>query len=161
MSKQNQKRLSRRDFNRLTTAALGGALAGTMIGCGDGKPKKKPAPPPPKPDAAAAGDSLLLAEPHVCRGLNTCKGKGQGKKNDCAGKGDCATAKAHTCATTNDCKGQGGCGEKAGQNACNGKGKCNVPLKSDKWQKVRDAFVAAMKEAKKPVGDAPAAKKAG
>ena len=77
----------------------------------------------------------MAQEPHVCRGLNTCKGKGAGAKNDCAGQGDCATAKAHTCAGDNDCAGLGGCNadvKAPGENACKGKGGCHVPIKDSK-----------------------------
>ena len=100
--------MNRRDFAKLTAAALGGLLAGAGLTEGAAKkPKKKD---PKKP--------LFLQEPHVCRGLNTCKGKGKGGKNDCAGQGACATAKAHTCGGDNDCAGLGGCGEHPGENAC-------------------------------------------
>ena len=50
------------------------------------------------------------------------------KKNDCAGQGDCATAKAHTCGGENDCAGLGGCGAHPGENKCKGMGDCHVPL---------------------------------
>ena len=90
--------LNRRAFGKLAAAALGGLVAGAgLVGAADApKPKDKNKP-------------LMAQEPHICRGLNTCKGKGKGGKNDCAGSGDCATAKAHTCAGDNDCAGLGGC----------------------------------------------------
>jgi len=106
---------------------------------------------------------LLLQEPHICRGLNTCKSKGKGAKNDCAGGGDCATAKAHTCAGDNDCAGLGGCNadiNMPGENACKGKGGCHVPIKEDKfWKKARASFEADMKKAfpDKKIMDAPKA----
>lgn len=160
---------NRRDFNRLTVAAFGGLVAGTVIGCGGGdKPAETGggggggggstgAETGGGAEAAKDVDSaLLLEEPHVCRGLNTCKGKGKGEANECAGQGACATAEAHECATLNACKGQGGCGEHPGQNACKGKGKCGVPMTmKDKWQKARDKFVELMKEKGKEVGDPP------
>ncbi|HUY87696.1 MAG TPA: hypothetical protein VMV10_03070 [Pirellulales bacterium] len=138
--------LTRRDFERLTMAALGGLMAGSSAAWAaeDDGDKKNP----------------LLTEPHVCRGLNTCKAKGAGKKNGCAGQGTCATAKAHECAEQNACKGQGGCGEHPGENSCKGKGSCAVPLSDKAWKTARKNFEAMMKKAGKKVGDAPPKKKA-
>ena len=136
--------MNRRDFTRLAAAALGGMMAGAKLAAAEDKPKKKDVDKP-----------LLLQEPHVCRGLNTCKGKGKGGKNDCAGMGQCATAKAHTCGGDNDCAGLGGCGEHPGENACKGKGDCHVPLMGKAWDKARKNFEAAMKKAGKKFGDAP------
>ena len=118
--------LSRRDFNRLTVAAFGGMLLGTTL-VGHAADKK-----------AEHDPALLLQDKHVCRGLNTCKGKGKG--------GD------------NSCKGQGGCGEYPGQNSCKGLGSCEVPLKEKTWKTARKAFEAQMKKAGKTFGDAPKAK---
>jgi hypothetical protein len=141
----NRRDLNRRDFGKLAMAALGGMLAGAAaVEAADEKPKKKD---PKKP--------LLLQEPHVCRGLNTCKGKGKGGKNDCAGQGACATAKSHTCSGDNECAGLGGCGAKPGENACKGKGECGVPLDKKAWAKARKRFEEEMKKAKKKIGDAP------
>ena len=138
--------LNRRDFQRLTMAALGGALAGAELGyAAEEKDKEEKNP--------------LLVEPHVCRGLNTCKEKGAGKKNACAGQGTCATAKAHTCHGKNDCKGQGGCESNPGENACKGKGNCGVPLSDGAWKKARKRFEELMKKEGKKVGDAPPKKK--
>ncbi|QDV53157.1 hypothetical protein [Gimesia fumaroli] len=165
--------INRRDFNRLTIAAFGGMVAGSMTGC------QKPAPPAPKTpatDAEAgsstkdehdhdhAGDadkdvSLLMKEPHVCRGLNTCKGTYAGVENDCAGLGACATVAEHACAGSNECKGQGGCGTNPGMNSCKGKGSCHIPLMEDAWKLARAEFEKAMEKAGKKVGPAPAAKK--
>lgn len=161
--------VNRRDFNKLSMSALGGLMAGTVAGCG-----KKPEEPAaqPAPPAEAGGDTdteteededgsegvaqnPLLSEPHVCRGLNTCKGKGATGENACAGQGACATAEAHTCHAENACKGQGGCGETAGQNACKAKGNCAVPLSEEAWTKARSKFEELMAEADKPVGAAP------
>ena len=140
-----QSGMSRRDFERLALAALGGLLAGAGAGqAAEDKPKKKD----PK-------KALLLQEPNVCRGLNLCKGKGKGGKNDCAGQGACATAMAHTCGGDNDCAGLGGCGEHPGENTCKGKGDCHVPLTDKAWAKARKNFEAAMKKADKKFGDAP------
>jgi hypothetical protein len=131
--------MSRRDFNKLTVAAFGGVLLGATI---TGR-------------AADHDPSLLLKDPHTCRGLNTCKGKGKGAKNSCAGQGNCATAEAHSCKGDNTCKGQGGCGEYPGQNSCKGQGSCEVPLSEKSWKKARTAFEAQMKKAGKTFGDAP------
>ena len=144
--------ISRRHFNRLSGAAFAGLLAGCNYG---GKTQ----------ETGSKQTSLLLKEPHVCRGLNTCRGKGACKtaknackgKNACAGQGGCATAEKHACAGNNKCKGQGGCGSTAGRNACRGKGECAVPLKKKAWAKTRPAFEKAYeaKYGKKP-GPAPA-----
>jgi hypothetical protein len=140
---------NRREFSKWAAAAVGGLLAGLSVSrAADKAPAKKD---PDKP--------LLLQEPHVCRGLSTCKGKSAGAKNDCAGQGDCATAKAHTCAGDNDCAGLGGCNSKVntpGENKCKGMGGCAVPIKDAKiWAKARANFEAAMKKAGKTFGDAP------
>src|SRR5690348_9718796 len=137
--------LNRRDFTKLTMAALGGALAGAgavhAAAQEDGKKAKPKAKDPKKP--------LLLQEPHICRGLNTCKNKGKGGKNACAGQGNCATAKGHTCSGDNECRGLGGCGKTPGENACKGKGECAVPLGDKAWARARKRFEAAAKKAKK------------
>ncbi|MCI0744001.1 MAG: hypothetical protein L0Y58_01220 [Verrucomicrobia subdivision 3 bacterium] len=135
--------LSRRDFGKLTVAAFSGVLLGSTLA---GRAADKDAKPDPK---------LLLAEPHTCRGLNTCKGKGKGSENACAGQGNCATAEKHSCKGENTCKGQGGCGEYPGQNSCKGLGSCEVPLKEKTWKTARKAFEGQMKKAGKTFGDAP------
>ena len=166
--------LNRRAFGKLAAAALGGLVAGAgLVGAADkDKPsdKDKPAadkdkPVKDKPDetpkAKDKDKPLMSQEPHICRGLNTCKGKGHGGKNDCAGQGDCATAKAHTCAGSNDCAGLGGCNSDVklpGENKCKTKGGCNVPTKDSKtWALARKSFEADMKKAfpDKKIGDAP------
>ena len=131
---------NRRDFTKLAAAALGGLVAGTAM-AEDKKEDDKVNP--------------LLKEPHVCRGLNTCKGKGKGGENACAGQGVCATAKAHTCKGDNECKGQGGCGEHPGENECKGKGDCAVPLNAKAWPKARKRFETLMTASKKKFGPAP------
>lgn len=167
--------LNRRDFHKLTAAALGGMVAGSAVGCGGGDAGKgtKPADKGTKPADKGAGsgttsekgggDAVAVndwtGDVHVCRGLNACKGKGMGGTNSCAGQGACATAKAHDCHTHNDCKFQGGCEESAGTNACKGKGDCAVPLNDGTWKKARAKFEAAMTKAEKKFGDAPAAAK--
>jgi len=139
---ENSK-LNRRDFQRLAAAALGGLAVGA------GMPRL----------ASAAETKSLLDEPHVCRGLNTCKNKGgcgeTKGKNVCAGQGGCASAMKHDCKGDNACKGQGGCGENPGENTCKGMGGCAVPLKDEAWEKARAHFEAAMKKAGKSVGPAP------
>lgn len=143
--------LNRRDFQRLSMAAFGGMLLGAS-GAGaaedkdEGKDKGKEKNP-------------LLSDPHVCRGLNTCKAKGADKKNACAGQGTCATAKEHSCHFENECKGQGGCGEHPGENACKGKGECAVPLNGKAWTKARKRFEELMKKEGKKFGPAPKQKK--
>lgn len=136
--------MNRRDFGKLATAALGGLVAGAGLVHAEEEVKKKDATKP-----------LLLQEPHVCRGLNTCKGTAPDKKNTCAGTGACATAKAHTCKGMNDCAGLGGCGETPGENKCKGQGGCAVPLEAKAWAKARKNFEAAMTKAEKKFGDAP------
>ena len=131
---------SRRKFlNRLAVGSLSGLAAGSAI------------------HATAEDDEdlpIILQEPNVCRGLNTCKGKGKGD-HDCAGQASCATAEAHSCQGQNACKGQGGCGSNAGQNECKGQGNCAVPLKEKAWKKARAAFEEAAKEHGIKVGPAP------
>ena len=131
---------SRRDFNKLTTAALGGMAAGTLVGC-----------------STASKEAKAAEDVHVCRGLNACKGQGADAKNACAGQGACATV-SHGCAQQNDCKHQGGCGETPGENDCKTKGGCEVPVAGDMWNKARAKFEARMKQQGKEVGAAPAAK---
>ena len=145
---------NRRDFNRLTIAAVGGLLAGMSQNA-------QAAP-------AEAAKPAAKKELHVCRGLNGCKGQGamadldgDGKPdaNVCAGQGACATAKHITCGGENDCKGQGGCGSTPGENDCKGQGHCHVPLMDSAWKKARARFEARMKKDKKEFGEAPAKEK--
>jgi putative oxidoreductase len=167
----------RREFAKLAAAAAAGLCAGLLIRSGGGPPAKDRAagqlsgagnestkttttnesvPPPP----AGTDLALLMAgDPHVCRGLNTCKGKGKDHKNSCAGQGACATAESHACNGLNDCKGQGGCDGTAGINQCKGKGACAVPLKDETWKLARARFeqLAARRHLK--IGTAPAAEK--
>ena len=132
--------LTRRDLSRLALAALGGLASGALLGCGPGTTSGTPPAPstPPGPGRrggrpAPAETPLLLHDPHVCRGINTCKNKGKkDTTNDCAGQGHCATVKSHSCQGMNDCKGQGGCGDNPGENECKGKGGCGCP-----WTRAR------------------------
>jgi len=138
VSMQNHDSLSRRDFNRLTSAALGGLLSGAMLGCQEGGP------------APAAEKDL-----HVCRGLNQC----QTAANECAGQGQCATFPHHACGRHHECKGQAGCGATPGENDCKGKGGCAVPLADHAWAGARENFEQRMKGAGKKFGPAPPAEK--
>ncbi len=137
--------LNRRDFHKLAGAALGGLMAGAGSVRADDK----------KEDKKTSKKNPLLLEPHVCRGLNTCKNEGKGKKNDCAGMGNCATVKAHTCKGENDCRGQGGCGAHPAENNCKGMGECAVPLSDKVWPKARKRFEELMAKEGKKVGPAP------
>ncbi|MEX2176229.1 MAG: hypothetical protein WD872_17845 [Pirellulaceae bacterium] len=135
--------LDRRDFHKLTAAALGGLAAGTVLGCG-GEP------------AAAPTVTAAAADVHLCRGLNECKGQGQAGENACRGQGACATAKEHTCAGQNECKGLGGCGASVGVNDCKGQGGCSVPLMDDAWKTLREKKEAEWTGKELESGPAPA-----
>jgi hypothetical protein len=143
----NDGAIDRRDFHKLTTAALGGIAAGAVLGCQKGG---EPVMMRPPENAAAA------AELHLCRGLNECKGQGKSKENDCRGQGTCATAKEHACGGENECKGLGGCGETVGANECKTKGGCHVPLMESAWQTLRKKKEAEWAEKGLEKGEAPA-----
>jgi hypothetical protein len=149
---------NRREMLRLATAVLGGLATGSIIGCGSSnKPVESTG--TDSKDKESAALPRLLQDPHVCRGINTCKNKGKsGTTNECAGQAHCATLKAHDCNGMNDCKGQGGCGEHPGENECKGKGGCEVPLSHKTWPKARKRFEELMAKAGKKFGDAPAKK---
>ena len=134
--------LSRREFAKLTAAALGGVVAGAAT---------------VRISAATEGETLnpLTEGKNVCRGLNPACGGHKEGDNKCAGQGSCYTANKHTCHGANDCKGQGGCGKNPGANACKGKGECGVPLSDGAWKRARTNFEAAMKGADKKFGPAP------
>jgi anaerobic selenocysteine-containing dehydrogenase len=143
---QDLSDISRRDFGKLTLAAMAGMCAGAAsTEAADAKKEDVKNP--------------LLSDPHVCRGLNTCKAKGVDKKNTCAGLGQCATAAKHGCGAQNQCKGQGGCGSHPGENACKEQGECSVPLHSSAWKKARARYEELMKAGGKKFGPAPEAKK--
>jgi hypothetical protein len=155
MNDQNDRTFDRRQIHRLALAAFGGLVTGTLVGCG-----KAPTPQAEKApaDKESGADALprLLQDPHVCRGINTCKNKGKnGTTNECAGQAHCATVSAHDCNGMNDCKGQGGCGENPGENDCKGKGACEVPLSDKTWPKARKRFEELMPRANKKFGPAP------
>jgi hypothetical protein len=144
--------LKRREFHKLTAAAFGGLLAGTggVVAAQEQQEKEDES-------KILVDPALLLQEPHVCRGLNTCRGKGKGEQNACMGQGACAVAEKHSCHGENDCKGQGGCGGYPGQNACKGKGHCAVPLKKETWAIARKQLEHLMADAgqKGKLGPAP------
>jgi hypothetical protein len=151
--------MNRRDFHKLAAAALSGLTAGANLLHAEDKDKNDKDKDKDKPKPKDPKKPLLLQEPHVCRGLNTCKNKGKGGKNECAGQGACATAKAHTCGGDNECRGLGGCGKKPGENDCKEKGDCHVPLNDKAWKIARKRFEEEMTKAKKKFGKAPPKKK--
>jgi len=141
--------MDRSELNRRAFGKLGGLVAGAGLGFAADKDKDKD-----KPKMKDKDKPLLLQEPNVCRGLNICKGKGKGGKNDCAGTSACATADPQK-KGKNDCAGLGGCGATPGENKCKGMGSCDVPLPDHAWGKARANFEKAMKKADKKFGDAP------
>lgn len=150
--------LSRRDFGRLSVAAMGGLMAGSLVGCG-GKTEKTEAEKTGEETAKTGegggkedGPLAAWTGKHVCRGLNACKGEGKGGDNDCAGQGACFTAKEHTCHTANECKYQGGCAPdyaKVASNECKGQGDCSVPLSEGAYEAAYKKFKADMEKAGK------------
>ncbi len=147
----SQKDYSRRDFHKLSAAALSGILAAGTIGC-ISQPADKTS------DSGAAptdGEDTSTVAKHACRGLNECKGQGAKGTNECAGAGTCATVEHHVCGGHNECKGQGGCGQTPGANECAGKGGCHVPMSGGMWKKARDLFEERMKEKGVEVNPAP------
>jgi len=133
--------LSRREFGKLTVAVAAGLCAGAELAPASGNRRDVPNP--------------ILSDPHICRGLNTCRGKGADRRNNCAGTGACATARAHPCKGHNDCRGQGGCDAQPGENQCRGWGMCDVPLKPMLWTKARGRFEQLMKQANRRFGAPP------
>jgi len=148
--------MDRRDFHKLTVAALGGMIAGTTAGCGTTPPTPGSGGTEPAAVTLTEAETLILDEPHTCRGLNSCKGLGRSKDNACAGQGTCASIPDTTCGGNNACKGQGGCGADPGMNSCKGKGGCHVPLMDEAWKTARKAFEGAMTKSGKKFGAAPA-----
>jgi len=143
--------LDRRDFNKLTTAALGGLAAGSLIGCGS----------EPAPGPGPAVTPVAASDKHLCRGLNECKGQGKGGENTCRGQGACATVAESSCGGQNECKGLGGCGETVGTNECKGKGGCHIPLMTvpageSAWDTLRKKKEAEWAEKKLEFSAAPA-----
>ena len=137
----SQKDYTRRDFHKLSAAALSGMMAAGAIGCGSqAKPTTSDS------DAPSDETDTSTVAKHACRGLNECKGQGAKGTNECAGAGTCATVEHHVCGGHNECKGQGGCGKTPGANECKGKGGCHVPMSGGMWEKARDLFEERMKK---------------
>jgi hypothetical protein len=159
------KEMDRREFHQLSLAALSGVIAGAAVGCNDATkttPKTAanattPVATPAETSVAlsAEAEELIMDDPHTCRGLNSCKGKGRDKENSCAGQGTCASIADASCGGHNECKGQGGCGSNPGMNACKGQGGCHIPLMASAWETARGAFETAMKKNGKDFGPAP------
>ncbi len=145
----DEKNVSRRNFSRLSLAAAAGMVAASGVAMAQKEKKKDGAAYPVDP-------ALLLQDPNVCRGLNTCKGKGKGDHN-CAGLGSCATAEAHACNGHNVCKGQGGCGGYPGQNNCKEHGHCAVPLSKESWALARKQYEHLMTDLGQKFSPAPTA----
>ncbi len=148
--------LNRRNFNKLSVAALSGLTFGSMVGCG--KPETTVETGGEQTAEISGPDCWLSGDKNICRGLNVCAEYGQGE-HTCAGTGTCATnVTEHGCAGHNECACEGGCGQNIGENACKGKGGCAVPIENDgMWKKAREKFEAAMKDAGKEFGEAPPA----
>lgn len=143
--------LNRRDFSKWSVAALGGLVAGTAAGCGNGA--ETPAGGDAGTESSGGNEETMEVAAHACRGLNDCKSA----SNECRGQGTCATeAWHHECAGQNDCKGQGGCGENPLANECKTHGACAVPLMDAAWEKARENMEAKWEEAEKEFGPAPA-----
>lgn len=171
----------RRGFNSWFAMAFSGLVTGVVGLVQNAPAQDRPPPPPGEGDggqsqpAQPAGSkkkpvdstNLFLSEPHVCRGLNTCKGKGADGKNACAGQGICATAPHHLCKGNNECRGLGACEEGTwpqhqpeypGENTCKGKGGCEVPMypnRAKMWIKARNRFGAIMADMGKRIGYPP------
>ena len=164
MSLEEKPSVDRRQM--LTLAALSGLMAVPALAQADPAAAQ---PPEGKKGSVKPKDiyNPLLIEPHLCRGLNTCKGKGRDGKNNCAGQGSCYTAPENKCGGSNECRGLGGCdkppqAEYPGENTCKGQGGCQVPMLPEKplmWKKARMRFEALMKENGKKVGQNPEVEK--
>ena len=90
--------MDRREFNKVMGAVVAGMVAGSKAFADEKEP------------AAAKKMAAPKHDVHVCKGYNSCKGKGADGKNSCKGKGSCASAEAkHDCKGKGDCKGMGGC----------------------------------------------------
>lgn len=176
--------LTRRDFNRLTTAAFGGIVTGTIIGCGSSEEPDNgtgdsvasgdnattdnaatdstPAGDSPPATDKTGGDEIKLVggelpEKNACLGLNQCKEYGKnGGEHECAGQSTCATV-SHECRTMNECKYLGACDGKVAANECKGQGGCQVPMTpgEELWKQARAAFEKRMKAKGTAVGMAP------
>ncbi len=120
----------------ILAAAVSGLLVGAMTGCtSEEKPNDSGGTSPTSPGGEQPPAGAVI-EKHACKGMNSCSNKGVSGKNECAGKGDCATVAHHDCGGKNECSGQGGCKtakhDCAGKNDCAGQGGCGVPVKMTK-----------------------------
>jgi hypothetical protein len=126
-----EKTMDRREFSKVMGAVVAGMVAGSRAFADEKAP------------AAYKKAAKDAKDVHVCKGHNSCKGKGGcstdknscAGKNECKGKGGCASASAkHDCKGKNECKGLGGCkggdNKCAGKNSCKGKGGCKVPVEA-------------------------------
>jgi putative oxidoreductase len=176
LAASGQARPNRRLILYLSLAAFGGLLAGTQIprdhrkrgdrrGGGNAVPADQGRAEAGKASTQGEEGARVAAGPtsnkeeresHLCRGLNSCKGKGKGGHNACSGQGACATVARHACNGLNECKGLGGCSEHPGENQCKGQGGCAVPLKASTWDKARRKFEENMAGRGIKVGPAPA-----
>ena len=89
--------MERRDFTKVMGAVVAGMVAGSK--------------------AFAFGDEKKAdekkADAHICKGHNSCKGKGGCKtdKNACAGKNECKGKGWINAASAEECKSKGGTAE--------------------------------------------------
>ena len=170
MDAREPNSMDRRDFYKLSLAAFSGMVAVSAAADATEAADEAPAgtaPPSTQGQPGAArkmkpkdGSNPLLHEPHVCRGLNTCKGKGKDGQNACAGTGSCHTAPQNACGGHNECRGLGACDRPPqagypGENTCKGQGGCEVPMlpnKPEMWKKARARFEWLMADMGKKVG---------
>jgi hypothetical protein len=90
------------DLSPWLTAAVAGLLAGASA-CDDKPSTAATSADGAQPAAAATTEGSATTSEAAKQGADCCAGK-----NDCKGKGGCATD-ATKCAGKNDCKGKGGC----------------------------------------------------
>jgi hypothetical protein len=114
--------MDRREFSKVMGAVVAGMVAGSRAFADEKAPAA---------DKTAAKDAK---DKHICKGHNSCHGKGADGKNACKGEGSCASKAAkHDCKGKNECKGLGGCKTAEGgpgKNSCKGKGGCKVPVEA-------------------------------
>ena len=99
---------------KLAVAALSGLLSSTFIVADNANAEHHEGAP------ADAEKTTVDAEKHACKGMNACKGLGADGKNECKGKGSCATKEKHACKGLNSCAGN----SPDGKNACKGLSGC-------------------------------------
>ena len=138
--------MNRRDFQRLTAAALGGVIGGSMHApprrCGR------------RHGEVAAGRTPRLSRAEHLQGEKRLR-RDQRQERHVPAKAAAPRPRSTTAKARIPAKGQGGCGEHPGENTCKAKGSCEVPLKDKAWDKARANFEAAMKKAGKKFGPAP------